>query len=76
MCGGYTGEHEVMVRKTAKIINDNGFVVELYENDTLFGIVDVRNHSEYYANDVVENWQNGILSKDNKHIKRSSEIGN
>ena len=76
MCGGYTGEHEVMVTKTAKIINDNGFVVELYENDILFGIVDVRNHSEYYANDVVENWQNGILSKDNKHIKRSSEIGN
>lgn len=76
MCGGYTGEHENMVMKTAKIINDGGFVVELYENDTLFGIVDVRNHSEYYANDVVENWQNGILTKDNKHIKRSSEIEN
>ena len=62
--------------KTAKIVNDNGFVVELYEDNTLFGIVDVRNHSEYYANDVVENWQNGILSKDNKHIKRSNKVEN
>ncbi len=62
--------------KTAKIVNDNGFIVELYENDILFGTVDVKDHSEYYANDVVENWQNGVLTKDNKHIKRSVGIGN
>lgn len=55
--------------KTADIKNDNGYVVYLYINNDLFGTVDVRNKSIHYAEDVVENWQNGILTEDNQHIK-------
>ncbi len=55
--------------KTADIKNDNGYVVYLYINNDLFGTVDVRNKSIHYAEDVVENWQNGILTEDNQHIQ-------
>jgi hypothetical protein len=55
--------------KTADIKNENGYVVYLYINNDLFGTVDVRNKSIHYAEDVVENWQNGILTEDNQHIK-------
>jgi len=55
--------------KTADIKNDNGYVVYLYINNDLFGTVDVRDKSIHYAEDVVENWQNGILTEDNQHIK-------
>ena len=55
--------------KTADIKNDNGYVVYLYINNDLFGTVDVRNKSIHYAENVVENWQNGILTEDNPHIE-------
>ena len=64
--------------RTAEITNHDGtgYMVQLSIDNKHFGTIDVRDKSIHYANDVVENWQNGILSKDNKHIKRSSEIGN
>ena len=68
MCGGFTGEHEQM-KKTAEIKNESGHVVYLYINDGLFGTVSVRDKSLHYAQDIVENWQNGILTEDNEHIE-------
>ena len=64
--------------RTAEITNHDGtgYMVQLSIDNEYFGTIDVRDKSIHYANDVVENWQNGILTKDNKHIKRSSEIGN
>ena len=60
--------------RKAEITNHDGtgYVVKLMENDNLFGTIDVRDKSIHYANDVVENWENGILKSDNQHIKRTS----
>jgi hypothetical protein len=44
------------------------YMVELYINDNHYGTMDVRDKSIHYANDVVENWENGILGEDNEHI--------
>ena len=72
MCGGFTGEHEeVKVHKKAEVVEDNGFVVHLWKNYEQFGTVDVRDKSIHYANDVCENWENGILREDNEYIKKS-----
>ena len=74
MCGGFTGEHEEMkVHKKAEITNHDGtgYIVHLLKNGSTFGKVDVRNKSISYAQDVVENWENGILREDNEFIKKS-----
>ena len=59
------------VIKKAEIVEDNGFVVHLWRNYEQFGTVDVRDKSIHYANDVCENWENGILKEDNEYIIRS-----
>ena len=59
------------VIKKAEVVEDNGFVVHLWRNYEQFGTVDVRDKSIHYANDVVENWENGILKEDNEYIIRS-----
>ena len=61
------------VIKKAEVVEDNGFVVHLWKNYEQFGTVDVRNKSIHYANDVVENWENGILREDNEHIKKFNQ---
>jgi len=78
MCGGYTGEHDQMrkaeIRRQPNWTESSGpdmfYFVDLYKNDELFGTVDVSDHSRYYANDVAENWENGILKEDNVHITK------
>ena len=74
MCGGFTGEHEEMVsyRKAEVVDNPDGFVVQLFKNYEQFGTVDVRDKSIHYANDVCENWENGILKEDNEYIVKES----
>ena len=58
--------------KDAEICEDSGgFYVNLYKNGELFGTVDVRKHSVYYAQDVVFNWETGILRENNPHIERA-----
>tara|TARA_X000000950_G_scaffold272835_1_gene355918 strand:+ start:902 stop:1132 length:231 start_codon:yes stop_codon:yes gene_type:complete len=72
MCGGFTGEHEEMkVHKKAEIVDDNGYVVYLWKNYEQFGTIDVRDKSIHYANDVCENWVQGILTEDNEYITKS-----
>lgn len=77
MCGGFTGEHEQMnledMHKKAEIVDENGFVVHLFKMHQPFGTVDVKDKSIHYANDVCENWVNGILKEDNEHIKKFTE---
>ena len=48
------------------------YMVELYINDNHYGTMDVRDKSIHYANDVVENWENGILGEDNEHIIKTN----
>ena len=76
MCGGFTGEHENMnkIHKKAEVVdNPDGFVVHLWKNYEQFGTVDVRDKSIHYANDVCENWENGILREDNEYITKFTE---
>ena len=71
MCGGYTGEYDNMNR-TAEIVNIDGigYIVHLLEDGNAFGKIYVRDKSVHYAQDVAENWENGILGKDNEYIKK------
>ena len=64
--------------RTAEITNHDGtgYMVQLMDNGNLFGTIDVRSKSIHYAKDVVENWENGILKKDNQHIRTSSSLTN
>ena len=73
MCGAFTGEHEEMkTHKKAEVVdNSDGFVVHLFKDYEPFGTVDVSDKSIHYANDVCENWENGILREDNEYIKKS-----
>lgn len=72
MCGGFTGEHEMKVHKKAEIVTiADGIIVHLWKNYKKFGTVEVQDKSIHYANNVCENWENGILTEDNTHIVRS-----
>ena len=47
---------------------DTLYFVELYIDNNYVGKIDATKHSIHYANDIVENWENGILTETNKHI--------
>jgi hypothetical protein len=40
---------------------DTTYVIDLYEDDTLLESRQVPGKSIYYAEDVAENWENGII---------------
>lgn len=40
---------------------DTTYVVDLFENDKLMESREIPGKSIYYANDVAENWENGII---------------
>lgn len=40
---------------------DSMYVVDLYENGKLVQSRDLPGHNRYYAEDVAENWENGII---------------
>lgn len=49
--------------KEAVVMKDEkGFYVELYELGKLREVRKVYNHSEWYAEDLAENWVEGIIS--------------
>ena len=57
--------------KDAEIMQgDNGLYVHLYKHGELFGTVDIRQHSIGYAQEVVFNWERGLLTEDNSFIER------
>lgn len=41
---------------------DSMYVVDLYENDQLLESRELPGKSKYYADDVSENWENGIIN--------------
>jgi len=49
------------VRHSTIYRNDNGFLVEFYENDVLMGTREVVDHTLRYAEDMSENYVLGIL---------------
>ena len=57
------------IHKNAEVyMEDNLHEVVLWRNYEVFGKVDVADKSIHYANDVAENWEQGILKEDNEHI--------
>jgi len=40
---------------------DSMYVVDLYENGKLVQSRDLPGHNRHYAEDVAENWENGII---------------
>ena len=82
MCGGYTGEHDNMKNAVIRAVSRSNkiegthssmYVVDLYKNNVMVGVIELPGKSKYYAEDVVENWQTGILGEDNEHIKKFEE---
>lgn len=66
------------IRRMPNISNDMRgpdtlFFVDLYKNNEYFGTVNTTHKSIRYADDVVENWQNGILGEDNEHIEKFNQ---
>ena len=58
-----------VIRKTTYSGNDlrgpdTTYVVDLFENDKLMESREIPGKSIYYANDVAENWENGIIKLD------------
>lgn len=49
------------------------YFVELYKDGDYFGKIDVTEKSKYYRQDVVENWENGILGENNEYIRKSEQ---
>jgi hypothetical protein len=47
---------------------DTIYNVELYIDKQYIGKLDLKEKSIHYVNDVVENWENGILGENNEHI--------
>ena len=48
-------------REACVVRAESGLQVEVYELDALVRIIDVSNHSEYYAEDVAENWVTYVI---------------
>lgn len=53
---------------------DTVFVVDLFKNEDFIGTIDTRQKSLFYIDDVVENWENGILKEDNEHIIKDKSV--
>jgi hypothetical protein len=49
---------------------DMYYFVDLYKDGDCIGRIDVSNKSSHYRQDVVENWENGILGEDNEYIRK------
>lgn len=52
---------------------DMYYFVDLYKDGDYIGSIDVSDKSSYYRQDVVENWENGILGENNEHIRKSEQ---
>ena len=50
-----------------------GYVVNLYvKGKPQFGQIQIQDKSIYYAEDVKENWENGILTPNNEYIVKDA----
>ena len=49
------------INRTAKIIDQKGFAVEMYEDDVLVETRELPGKSISYAEDTAENWVNGLI---------------
>lgn len=69
--------------RTAKIVKkfnnassrgpDVLYTVELWEDDNYVGLMDTTGKSLYYAQDVAENWETGIIKSTNEHIIKETK---
>lgn len=57
----FWGDGEYSNRKANVCKDDNGFLVEFYENDKLIEPRHLYEHSEIYAENAAENWVIGVI---------------
>jgi hypothetical protein len=57
----FWGDGEYSNRKSSVCKDDNGFLVEFYENDVLLEPRHLYEHSEIYAENAAENWVIGVI---------------
>lgn len=51
----------VLSNRKAEVRIDQIFTVDLYENDELVASIKLPNNSIHYAQDVAENWKEGLI---------------
>jgi len=59
------GEYHTFIRDSRKAVvhrNTNGFYVNLYEDNILKEKRNAYEHSEQWAEDIAENWVDGIIT--------------
>lgn len=47
--------------RVAKVVEDKGWWVELWQNGSVVEYRNLNGHSEQYAQDCAENWAEGII---------------
>lgn len=57
-----------MRRSANVVLQDDDRYVYLVEDDTIIGMILVNNKTTRYIDDLIENWETGVLKKDNPHI--------
>lgn len=50
------------------VLNGEDRYVYLVEDDIVVGMILVNNKTTRYTDDLIENWETGVLKKDNPHI--------
>lgn len=69
-----TAEVTRVMNKSADTKGPDTFThVNLYKNNKLFGFIDASSKSQHYINDIIENWENGILGEDNEYIRKPTK---
>jgi len=58
---GRRAQVRLVATDNAAAVSDSMYVVDLYENGKLVQSRDLPGHNRYYAEDVAENWENGII---------------
>jgi hypothetical protein len=59
----FLGRNEYENRKAIVCKDDNGFLVEFYEDNKLLEPRHLYEHSEVYAESAAENWVLGVISE-------------
>ena len=67
--------YEMGVRRAEVFLTKKGFEVELYEDDGWSATRKVHQHSESYAEDVAENWVQGMYDLEPEEKKEGSFYG-
>jgi len=58
----------VEMRTAENVYEGGNFIVVLKKDGEKIGHINIEGKSRYYVEDVIKNWEIGILKEDNEHI--------